>query len=713
MFVCVCARASYSLGLSLFLKSRVEICREKFPSHFTKKKFNEHTSQKRKIEQSNKAAAAVATTKANFTTTMMMTIATKASSSCSSSSSSSSFALQNLLFRFRSRSRGSRPHSFQRQSSISVTSSSVSSSRKRNEGDDDERKEESKRFQSKLYAPKATTLTPIRSAYVHLPFCKQKCHYCDFATQIVGGNHQKSEKILDAMDAYTDFVCREITHQGRLRGTYDRTASRAKANGEKLETIFFGGGTPSLMSAKQMERLLASLENAFGIDWSQAEISMECDPGTFTRETLRSFVGLGVNRISLGAQSFDERVLKACGRTHGVLEIYESIEHVHALLGSGRRSISSGSSSSSSSSNSKFSGGGGGKSNAIETWSIDLISGLPGSTLETWEKGLYEAIECEAPHVSAYDLQVEEKTAFGKWYGNDDDDGDDEADDALLLTDAFKNRDKRTEEMKRADAKAKTFEERMEEIRRETDDEYSLKQRKKLEKEKQNKKVAYKLGDRLPLPSETVVAEQYKLASEILTARGGFHRYEISSFAKGAENECKHNKNYWDAINGSWYAFGLSATSRIDNERLARPRGMKQYYGFVQDFEQNAFGSEEAYSQLRKDCTDEEVLDEIVDAILERIMLGFRTARGVDVQELERSFGAKVVQELFDALRFVQETTNDESNDADDERKLYEITRDEKTNKIKAVRLTDPDGFLISTEIISTVISRMPSLKDA
>ena len=232
--------------------------------------------------------------------------------------------------------------------------------------------------------------------------------------------------------------------------------------------------------------------------------------------------------------------------------------------------------------------------------------------------------------------------------------------------------------------------------------------------------MAYKLGDRLPLPSESVVAEQYKLASEILTSRGGFHRYEISSFAKGVENECKHNKNYWDAINGSWYAFGLSATSRIDNERLARPRGMKQYYGFVQDFEQNSFGSEEAFTQLRKDCTDEEVLDEIADAILERIMLGFRTARGVDVQELERSFGAKVVQELFDALRFVEETSaNDVGNNTfgkkakEKERKLYEtIPRDDDSNKIKAVRLTDPDGFLVSTEIIATVISRMPSLKD-
>ena len=98
---------------------------------------------------------------------------------------------------------------------------------------------------------------------------------------------------------------------------------------------------------------------------------------------------------------------------------------MHALLGSGR--------SSGGKSDSKFSGS---KSNSIETWSIDLISGLPGSTLEIWEKGLYEAIECEAPHVSAYDLQVEEKTAFGKWYGDDDSDDDDDDDGLLFLKDS-------------------------------------------------------------------------------------------------------------------------------------------------------------------------------------------------------------------------------------------------------------------------------------
>merc|ERR1711959_174753 len=145
---------------------------------------------------------------------------------------------------------------------------------------------------------------------------------------------------------------------------------------------------------------------------------------------------------------------------------------------------------------------------------------------------------------------------------------------------------------------------------------------------------------------------------------------------------------------------------------------MKQYYGFVQDFEQNSFGVEEAFSQLRKDCTDEEVLDEIADAILERIMLGFRTARGVDVKEPERSFGKKVVEGLFDALRFVEVSTEQASEENTKKRgeakKLYEIIPDDDKDrgKIKAVRLTDPDGFLVSTEIISSVISRMPSLKN-
>ena len=151
----------------------------------------------------------------------------------------------------------------------------------------DTNKEESSIFQSRLHSPKPTRLSHIQSAYVHLPFCKQKCHYCDFATQIIGDRRigRDGGKINDAMDAYTDFVCREITHQGRLRGTYEKTSSRGgrEKNEKGLETIFFGGGTPSLMSVKQMEKLLVSLENAFGIDWSQVEISMECDPGTFTR----------------------------------------------------------------------------------------------------------------------------------------------------------------------------------------------------------------------------------------------------------------------------------------------------------------------------------------------------------------------------------------------------------------------------------------------
>ena len=107
------------------------------------------------------------------------------------------------------------------------------------------------------------------------------------------------------MEEYADAVCREIAHQGRLRGTYEKTSSRTNADGGALRRFSSVGGHP-LYAWKQLEKVMAGVREAFGIDWSRAEISMECDPGTFTRETLRGFVGLGVNRVSLGVQSFGE-----------------------------------------------------------------------------------------------------------------------------------------------------------------------------------------------------------------------------------------------------------------------------------------------------------------------------------------------------------------------------------------------------------------------
>jgi coproporphyrinogen III oxidase-like Fe-S oxidoreductase len=610
--------------------------------------------------------------------------------------------------------RGSRNSSRSSSSSAFRSSRSSSSARSSNDYDsnrvhEDERKKKKKEnddhndegvFKSRLFGQRENRLQTINGAYVHLPFCVQKCHYCDFATQIIGDrNRERGTKQYDQMEEYCAFVVREITHQGVLRnGTSSsmmssRSSSASESNA--LSSIFFGGGTPSVVPARMIEQILKAIEKQFGIA-SECEISMECDPGTFTRDELRQFVSVGVNRVSLGIQSFDEVTLKSAGRAHGVLENYRAIEDVHAV------------------------------GSSIKTWSIDLISGLPGSSLESWEKGLFEAIDSGAPHVSAYDLQVEDKTAFGKWYADNDD--NDKANfmnknkgGELKLEE--KNRDKRTLEMKQNDAKAKAFENRMDNNNnfnnKNEAEEDSRKRVLELSKATVKKKTLYKMGDRLPLPDESVVAQQYKMASEILTKRGGFHRYEISSFAKGEENECLHNKNYWNAISGSWYAFGLSATSRIDNERVARPRGMKQYYGFVTDFEQNSFGSEEAFSKLRKDATDAEVIDEIADAILERIMLGFRTSKGVDMNELQRSFGSKVCDELLEALKYASRETDVKlyeeiySSSSQSKKDVSSNSKTITTGYPDSIRLTDPEGFLVSTEIISTVISRMPTLKDA
>lgn len=147
-----------------------------------------------------------------------------------------------------------------------------------------------------------------------------------------------------------------------------------------LETVFLGGGTPSLVPPKLVSSVLDALSSKFGV-CGNAEISMEMDPGTFNAEAMKEFMSLGVNRVSLGVQSFQEELLKSCGRAHGVDEIFEAVEIV--------------------------------KSCGVKNWSIDLISSLPYQTPSMWEESLKLAIGAEPTHVSVYDLQVEQDTKFG------------------------------------------------------------------------------------------------------------------------------------------------------------------------------------------------------------------------------------------------------------------------------------------------------------
>ncbi|KAJ0049398.1 hypothetical protein Pint_15628 [Pistacia integerrima] len=226
-------------------------------------------------------------------------------------------------------------------------------------------------------SPNLTTITATipTSAYIHLPFCRKRCHYCDFPIVALGsssGSTQTSHDDDPRISNYIRLLCREIN------------ATKLGCNtNAPLESVFFGGGTPSLVPPRLVLSILDTLRAKFGLNLD-AEMSMEMDPGTFDATKLKELMELGVNRVSLGVQAFQDGLLKSCGRAHGVKEVYEAIEIV--------------------------------KSCGVENWSMDLISSLPHQTPEMWEESLRLTIESQPDHVSVYDLQVEQGTKFGILY---------------------------------------------------------------------------------------------------------------------------------------------------------------------------------------------------------------------------------------------------------------------------------------------------------
>ena len=212
-----------------------------------------------------------------------------------------------------------------------------------------------------------TTASNPSSAYVHIPFCRRRCYYCDFPVKVVGDRSSGDNS--STIAHYVEVLVREI--------------AITPAPGRSLDTVFFGGGTPSLLSISQLERILDALDRQFGIG-AGAEISMEMDPGTFDREKLEGVCAAGVNRVSMGVQAFDDKLLKICGRSHLVEDIFAAVESIRQV--------------------------------GVADWSIDLISGLPKQTLDMWQASLEAAIAISPSHISCYDLIVEPKTAFHRYY---------------------------------------------------------------------------------------------------------------------------------------------------------------------------------------------------------------------------------------------------------------------------------------------------------
>src|SRR5438045_2324275 len=179
--------------------------------------------------------------------------------------------------------------------------------------------------------------------YIHIPFCSSRCSYCDFAT---GLYHS------DLAERYVRALVEEI-HLSRDHGV-------------QVDTIYFGGGTPSLLDAKQLEHILSELHEQFVVD-PAAEITLEINPGSVTLEKLREFRGVGINRASFGAQTFDDRELAKLGRSHTAADAHRTFHDLRAA--------------------------------GFENVSFDLIAGLPGQTLSRWQQNVNQALALAPEHL--------------------------------------------------------------------------------------------------------------------------------------------------------------------------------------------------------------------------------------------------------------------------------------------------------------------------
>jgi oxygen-independent coproporphyrinogen III oxidase len=195
--------------------------------------------------------------------------------------------------------------------------------------------------------------------YIHIPFCKQACHYCDF--------HFSTN--LQLMETMMDSILVEL----KLRKDY--------LKGEAVDTVYFGGGTPSLVPAEYLGKILDQIAQLF--PGRKQEVTLEANPDDLNPQALANWKSLGVDRLSLGIQSFQDQILKAYNRAHTSKEATQAIQLARAA--------------------------------GFEKFSIDLIYGYPHSDHRLWQLDLEEALRLDPGHLSAYSLTIEPKTTFGNW----------------------------------------------------------------------------------------------------------------------------------------------------------------------------------------------------------------------------------------------------------------------------------------------------------
>ncbi len=202
---------------------------------------------------------------------------------------------------------------------------------------------------------------PPLSLYIHLPWCLKKCPYCDFNSHEVGAE-MPEQRYVDALVA-------------------DLEAALPLIWGRSVHSLFIGGGTPSLFSPQAIDQLLGAIRARVRLD-AACEITLEANPGTFEKDRFKAFRSAGVNRLSIGVQSFDDRHLKVLGRVHDRAQAIAAVEEA---------------------------------AQAFDTFNLDIMYALPGQTLENQAQDMRQALALGPPHISIYHLTIEPNTYFAKF----------------------------------------------------------------------------------------------------------------------------------------------------------------------------------------------------------------------------------------------------------------------------------------------------------
>ena len=340
----------------------------------------------------------------------------------------------------------------------------------------------------------------LAGLYIHIPFCRSRCSYCDFATGIYQG----------------DLAARYVS------AVVDEIVSSPDA-GARVDTIYFGGGTPSLLTSAQLDQLLSVLHRQFDVD-SESEITLELNPGTVSRDQLRAFRELGVNRASFGAQTFDDAELAKLGRSHTSTETLKTFDELRAT--------------------------------GFDNVSFDLIAGLPGQTLVGWQRNIEQSLALQPEHLSFYLLEVHAGTPLA------------------------------------------------DHIRRGLQ----------------------------PVPDEDLAAMMYEWMLE-RAAGAGYEHYEISNLSKPGFSS-RHNTKYWTCE--PYFGFGCSAHSFDGcSRRWSNQRDVLRYV--------------ECIEQHRSPVVEEHKLSD-TDLRAEKLFLGMRMMRGVDLREYNELFGVDLREEHRDEL---------------------------------------------------------------